>query len=961
MLRRFWKTLFCLCLALPWLRPEYSARAAEPSSEPILRIETGMHTAVIRRIDVDAASRFLVTASEDKTARVWDLRDGRLLQTLRPPIGAGNQGKLFAVAISPDGATVACGGWTSVTGTEETIYLFERASGRLLRRIAGLPNEVLQLAYAPDGRTLAATLGGNGVRLFRVADGALIGEDRNYGDRSFGASWSGDGRLAVTCWDGFVRLYDSNLRLLAKARAPGGARPYGIAFSPDGTRLALDYDDTMRVDVLSASDLAPLYAPDTHDVTNGGFFGIAWSPDGQRLFAGGRFQKDGMVIRRWEEGGRGAAQDLPAAQNSIMDLKPLRDGGIAWGAQDPAWGVLEADGTRGAGQSPAIADHRALLEHFRLAEDAGSLNFGYQTHGRSPARFEVSARALQIGNEMREDAALQSPLLEAPGLNLTDWKDLTNPRLNGQLLPLNAYEISRSLAIAPDGGSFLLGTEWYLRFFNRDGTQKWQVPTPDIAWAVNVADNGRVCAAAFGDGTIRWYRVADGAELLAFFPHADRKRWVLWTPGGYYDASPGGEDLIGWHINRGSDNAADFFPASRFRDRFYRPDIVQGVLQTLDEGEAVRLANAQNNRKETRVEIAQALPPVVSILSPPEGAEVSTDEVTIEYSVRAPSGDEVTAVRALVDGRPAAANRDLKKVATNADGKRTITVPMPTHDSEISIIAENKNGASQAATVRLKWQGATEATPEFSVKPKLYVLAIGVSKYANPDYNLEYAAKDARDFTAACVAQQGALYRQVETKVLTDEEATRDNIADGLEWIERQTTAKDVAMVFLSGHGLNAPSGDYYFVPYNFDPDSLKRTGVVFSDIKNTIANIAGKALFFVDSCHSGNVMGEGKSKAIPDINAVINELSSAENGAVVFSASTGKQLSWEDPAWGNGAFTKAVIEGLDGKAQSNGRVTVKSLDFYISERVKELTKGTQTPTTQIPPTVPDFPIAAAK
>ena len=78
----------------------------------MLRIEAGMHTAPITRIDVDAAERFLVTASDDKTARVWDLANGQLLQVLRPPLVAGDEGKLYAVAISPDGTTVATGGWT---------------------------------------------------------------------------------------------------------------------------------------------------------------------------------------------------------------------------------------------------------------------------------------------------------------------------------------------------------------------------------------------------------------------------------------------------------------------------------------------------------------------------------------------------------------------------------------------------------------------------------------------------------------------------------------------------------------------------------------------------------------------------------------------------------------------------------------------------------------------------------
>jgi WD40 repeat protein len=90
----------------------HPATAREPREERILRIEASMHTEAIVRIGVDREERYLVTGSLDKTVRVWDLQTGRLLRTLRPPVGEGNEGRIYAVAISPDGKTIACGGWT---------------------------------------------------------------------------------------------------------------------------------------------------------------------------------------------------------------------------------------------------------------------------------------------------------------------------------------------------------------------------------------------------------------------------------------------------------------------------------------------------------------------------------------------------------------------------------------------------------------------------------------------------------------------------------------------------------------------------------------------------------------------------------------------------------------------------------------------------------------------------------
>ena len=55
--------------------------------------------------------------------------------------------------------------------------------------------------------------------------------------------------------------------------------------------------------------------------------------------------------------------------------------------------------------------------------------------------------------------------------------------------------------------------------------------------------------------------MSDGEPLLTLFAHPDGRRWVIWTPSGYYDSTPAGEDLIGWHVNNGPDRAADFFSA----------------------------------------------------------------------------------------------------------------------------------------------------------------------------------------------------------------------------------------------------------------------------------------------------------------------------------------------------------------------------------------------------------------
>ncbi len=99
------------------------------------------------------------------------------------PIGEGDEGKIYAVALSPDGKWVAAGGYAA--GGEDPVYIFEAATGRLVTRLGRLGNVILHLAFSPDGSRLAASLGGGeGVRLWETGGRQVLAEDKDYGGKS---------------------------------------------------------------------------------------------------------------------------------------------------------------------------------------------------------------------------------------------------------------------------------------------------------------------------------------------------------------------------------------------------------------------------------------------------------------------------------------------------------------------------------------------------------------------------------------------------------------------------------------------------------------------------------------------------------------------------------------------------------------------------------------------------------
>lgn len=930
-----------------------------------------MHTAPVFRVDTEPSGRWAVTASNDKTARVWDAESGRLERVLRPPIGPGDEGKLFAVAITPDASVVAAAGWTGFSwNRQHQVYLFDRPSGRLLQRLGGLPTAVTELAFSPDGRWLAA-IGrhGGGLTVWDWQQPATPLVDRDYRDSANGLAWSGDARLLTAADDGMLRLYavePGGLRRLAVQPSPGGRQPRALAFAPDGARLAVGYDDAARVDVLDGRTLALLATPATAEVSGHSLRSVAWSSDGAVLAAAGLPEATVRnFVVRWASAGQGAPQLAPVNALRVMNLVAWPRDGWLFSSTSPGWGHIARDGrSRLLGPSPIVDLRFPSGKALQLADRGRRVQFGFRHGGADPFHFDVALRGLQAGPLPGGQAT------RTQGLDIAAWANQPHPTLGGRPLRLLPGEMSHSLAIARDASGFILGTDYRLRRFDAQGKAVWARQTTATAVGVNIAEDGAqgnpLLVVAYVDGTIRWHRYRDGAELLALFPHADRKRWVLWTPSGYYDASAGAEELIGWHINRGQDEAADFFPASRLRGRFYRPDVIDRVLEVMDETEALEQANRAAQRQTAdAIPLTQQLPPVVEMLS---AAEVGTSsaQITLRVRARTPADAPVTGWRVRVDGQLVIGGRGETPLAASAgsggEGQQLV-VPVPERDSEVQVFAQNRHGISVPAVVRTHWSAGRAAAPAADTlrAPRLYVLAVGVGAYGHKDIPaLAFAAKDARDFAAAMQRQQGRLYGEVKVRLLTDAQATRDEVVDALEWLQRQVTQHDVGMLFFAGHGVNDAAQGYTFLPVNADPDRLKRTGISMADVRSTLANLAGKALFFVDTCHAGNVLGEGRRAAPSDLSGVINELAGTENGVVVFSSSTGRQFSYENAAWGNGAFTRALVEGLDGSAArpDSPRITHKMLDYYISDRVKAMTDGRQTPVTQAPGGVPDFPVA---
>ena len=218
-------------------------------------------------------------------------------------------------------------------------------------------------------------------------------------------------------------------------------------------------------------------------------------------------------------------------------------------------------------------------------------------------------------------------------------------------------------------------------------------------------------------------------------------------------------------------------------------------------------------------------------------------------------------------------------------------------------------------------------------------IGIGIDKFSDSQYNLQYSSKDIRDLAKKLKEK----YKDdIIIDTLFNENVTVSNIK-ALKQKLQQTSVNDKVIISYSGHGMLSKEYDYYLSTYAVNFQKPEENGLAYDELENLLDSIpARKKLMLIDACHSGEVDKDermamqkmadslGLTKGIildGDSTTQTQQLGlknsfelmqslfvnvGKSTGATIISAAAGNQFALERGDLKNGVFTYSILEAME-------------------------------------------------
>ena len=222
-------------------------------SAPRLVLDPAGHTALVRKVLFTSDGTRLLSCSEDKSIKVWDIASSACVKTFRGHQGPASEGMLYTMALSPGDTYLAVGGWMKGISYGDpglgTVRLYDFRQGRIAALLRGHASVVLNLAFSPDGRFLASASADKTVKVWDLKSRTELHTLRFHAANVYGLAISPDSsRIASCAVDGTIALWESRTGRLIQSVKGHDKAAIRVAFSPAADVLAsASHDGTVKL------------------------------------------------------------------------------------------------------------------------------------------------------------------------------------------------------------------------------------------------------------------------------------------------------------------------------------------------------------------------------------------------------------------------------------------------------------------------------------------------------------------------------------------------------------------------------------------------------------------------------------------------------------------------------------------------------------------------------------------
>ena len=853
------------------------------------------HTGFIESICYSPNGKYIVSGSWDKTIKLWDVASGECIKAF-----AGHTDRINAVCYSPNGKYI-------VSGSEDkTIKLWEAATGECIKTLSGHTSPVYAVAYSLDGKTVASGSFDHIIKIWKVATGECV-KTLKAKMVVTSLSYSPDGAyLASSFWDNEIKLWDIATEECIKTFGGHTNSIYSVCYSPNGKYLATGSADGVKLwnvttgehvkklagqdDVVYSSDGKYVASSSSSKVVNlsevatgecikrfeghtDTIYSVAYSPDGKYIASG---SKD-KTIKLWKVATGECVKTFEGHTDTVYSVAYSPDGKyVASASEDETINIWEV------ASGKCI---KTLIGHTSYV-----MSIAYSPNGKYIASgsldYTIKLWEIASGNCVKT--------------------------LEGHTGPVEYVSYSRD-------GTYLASGSW-------DRTIKlWKVATgeciktlaghTDLVNSVCYSPDGTYLASGSNDNTIKFWDASTGTLLATTFC-LDGDEWLTYTPEGFFAGSEWAtKNLV--HIVDGMKTVG----IDQMYDSLYRPDLVSAKLSGEDISTYAKRVNFAS-----LMQTGSA--PITSFLNLDE--EITNRDVTIEFAIQN-TGGGIGEVNLLLNGKNI-------RLAENVPSKNGETVhfshiiTLQNGKNTVELYAKNEAGKVESLHVSktLNWHGNVK-------KPNLYVFTVAINKYRDRRLQLKYAVPDAEFILKGFSNQKKSLYQNIFTYNLFDDNVTKDGLKSSFEKLGNEIQADDVFVFYIAGHGITYDEdGDYYYLPSNFrftSSEAIQQQGISKNDLTRYLSLIkAGKTLMLMDTCNAGSFLGNN-TRGLSEQTAIDRLTRSTGHATIV--ASSDDQVAMEGYE-GHGIFTYILVEGLTGKADTDGDgfITLQELSIYAEEEV---------------------------